>query len=276
MSLHLCLLLSICFILLGIILSKRHRCRPVFIFEGIPNVIYMTTGIDLKHVPDLLKDTAVGYDVHVYNDEACHHFLLKYWGEKILMRFNSLKQGAHKMDLWRYCMLYLRGGIYLDIKTVPIKKIDEVFTQKNTWYTCLSAVRGCYQGIIATPPGNEILLECIRMILETSDKDLDSEYLLFTIQMHNICKKVYNSQCNNPGLYEICNKTVKAPNLVLFEEACSIDECRYTRQDRYGLCCNIRDKYKNHLFRTRHGKYPWIQLPTGEKSILTHSNIQIF
>ena len=28
--------------------------------------------------------------------------------------------GAYKADLWRYCILYIYGGIYIDIKLEPI------------------------------------------------------------------------------------------------------------------------------------------------------------
>ena len=279
------LALAICFMMAVIVQSYRVRVKRVSSVSipamsvvpssTIPKIVYMTTSIDLEKVPDLLEHFANDYEVRIYNDAACRRFLSDNWGAETLTRFNSLKKGAHKMDLWRYCMLYLHGGIYLDIKTVPVQPIGEIFDKENTWYTCLSAVRGCYQGIIATPPGNDILLDCIKKVMETTNKRIASDYLLLTVQMHESCQQVYNSPCDEPGLYHVCNKRLKAPRLVLFKEACSEDECSYTRHDRYGLCCNIRNQNGNHLFRTRHGQYPWKRLPDNKKSILTRQDIEV-
>ena len=244
--------------------------------RAIPNVIYMATHIKLKNVPDLLKKTADSYEVCIYNDKSARDFLKQVWGERILKRFDRLKLDAHKMDLWRYCMLYIHGGVYLDIKTIPITNIEDVFSKENTWYTCLSANRGCYQGIIATPPENHIILDCIRQIMRTSDGELASNYLLLTSQMHDTCRKVYKSLCDVPGEYTTSwGDNMNVPKLVLFRETCSDIECQFTTHDRYGKCCNIRDEHMKHLFRTRHGNYPWKKLPLGEQSILKRPNLKI-
>lgn len=285
MSLSLYCLLALCLVIALICRRQIHMTRCLVASSSrvsniapspvIPKVIYMSTAIPLEKVPDLLKNWADGYEVCIYNDESCRSFLKHFWGEETLKRFDSMKKGAHKMDLWRYCMLYLHGGIYLDIKTVPTQKLDDIFVQHDMWYTCLSAMRGCYQGIIATPKGNDILLDCIRMVMETSNKQLASDYLLLTTQMHQTCQRIYNSRCDAPGAYVTCGDELRAPNLMLFQEQCSESECRFTRHDKYGLCCNIRDEHGTHIFRTRHGKYPWKRLPSGEKSILTRSDIKV-
>ena len=126
--------------------------------------------------------------------------------------------------------------------------------------SCLSAMRGCYQGIIATPQGNDILLDCIRQAMETKNSALASDYLLFTTQMHETCQKVYKNVCEVAGEYVNRDGNIKVPNLVLLQETCNDIECQFTRHDKYGLCCNIRDEHMKHLFRTRHGKYPWKRL----------------
>ena len=37
--------------------------------------------------------------------------------------FKDLKIGAHKADFFRYCILYIYGGIYIDIKIFPQNNI---------------------------------------------------------------------------------------------------------------------------------------------------------
>lgn len=241
----------------------------------IPKVIFMTTNIDLSHVPDLLKHTAKGYDVYIYDDSNARTFLQKVWGRDTVKRFDALKKGAHKMDLWRYCVLYTYGGVYLDIKTIPMVNISDAFTQSNTWYTCLSAIRGCYQGIIATPKSNDILLECIRRVMTTTDAELASNYLLLTTQMHEVCKQVYGDPCSTAGNYPARDNQINVPDLELFQETCSSQECRFTKRDQYGLCCNIQNSKARHMFRTRHEQYPWKKLPSGETSLLHRENLHM-
>ena len=40
--------------------------------------------------------------------------------------YTSLKLGAAKADLWRYCILYKNGGIYLDMDANIVKPLDDL------------------------------------------------------------------------------------------------------------------------------------------------------
>jgi len=40
----------------------------------------------------------------------------RFFPKEVLIAYDSLIPGAYKADLWRLCMLYIHGGIYLDIK----------------------------------------------------------------------------------------------------------------------------------------------------------------
>ena len=79
------------------------------------------------------------------HEDVGYDFLKKYFNKKVLDKFNNLT-GAHKADLWRYCILFLNGGIYLDIKTVLRKPLSEIFTREDTWYTVASKNQNtCYK-----------------------------------------------------------------------------------------------------------------------------------
>ena len=60
-----------------------------------------------------------------YDDDACDSFIKKYFPEEVFNAYKKLNPiyGAMKADFFRYCVLYIIGGIYIDIKTkikVPI------------------------------------------------------------------------------------------------------------------------------------------------------------
>jgi len=147
-------------------------------------------------------------------------------------KFNKLS-GAHKADLWRYCILYKNGGIYLDIKTILVKPLKSIFTQ-NYFYTVISYSKNhLHQGIIATPPGNPILFKAIMNILHTPINDILSNYHIFTQYLYKIIMKQ------------------QASRIYLFQEQC------IKGNDKYGFYCTIKDGDEI-IFKTRFSDFPWI------------------
>ena len=53
---------------------------------------------------------------YLYNDEKCREFIKDFYSEDVLKAYDAIIPAAIKIDLWRYCVLYKYGGIYLDVK----------------------------------------------------------------------------------------------------------------------------------------------------------------
>ena len=53
---------------------------------------------------------------NIYNDKQSKLFLKKFFNKDVLDAYNILKPYAYKSDLIRYCLLYIYGGIYMDLK----------------------------------------------------------------------------------------------------------------------------------------------------------------
>ena len=91
-------------------------------FENqIPLHIYQTW--NTKNLPpkmhecvEKLKTDNPEFEHHLYDIEECRHFIETNFDKRVLNAFNKLKPVAFKADLWRYCILYKKGGVYLDIK----------------------------------------------------------------------------------------------------------------------------------------------------------------
>ena len=69
---------------------------------------------------ELLKEQNPEFEHYLYDDDDCRNFISKHFDEEVVEAFDLLIPGAYKSDLWRYCILYVTGGIYLDIKYKPI------------------------------------------------------------------------------------------------------------------------------------------------------------
>ena len=226
--------------------------------EEIPKQIYMTYH---KNVPKKVFINLEKYAVYnnqpipytIFNDNDAIKFLSQYYIEAVVNKFKSLS-GAHKADLFRYCILYINGGIYMDIKTELIKPLSEIIDldKKNTFYSVKGSSKvinkQIYQGIIITPPRNEIIFKLIVDIMETPNYIPKQNYFIFVQQFYKIANKYTDIELKL-GL----NKLTNHLNLYLFEERL---EKTCETPDRYGVCANIYDQ-DNKIIKTRFDDYPW-------------------
>ena len=220
--------------------------------NNIPYNIYQTY-YNKKNIPNEIYDNinqfAPEYKHYIYDDNECIEFLDSYFNPIVLDTFFELESGAHKADLIRYCLLYIYGGIYIDIKTELIKPISEIFTKLSTIY-CTVDYRNTsvYQGIIAAPKMNNFFLKLINYIVDTRNPQ---KYLDF-------CNDFYNN------IFIETSKEIKPGEIIgknntfyLFKEKCSQDgELCYDGLDRYGMCCFIYDN-KEPIIKSRRASYPW-------------------
>ena len=53
---------------------------------------------------------------HLYDEKESREFIKNNFDNDVLEAYDRLSPSSYKSDLWRYCILYKKGGIYLDIK----------------------------------------------------------------------------------------------------------------------------------------------------------------
>lgn len=216
---------------------------------NIPKNIYMTYH-EIEKIPQYvynnLKEYCKGYNIYIYNDKECIDFLNRYYGKRYVDIFQKLN-GPHKADFWRYCMLYIHGGVYFDIKTNFQIPIDEIFdhTLENTWYTIIDNSRNnIYNGIIATFPCNKIIGKSIRFILHNHPP---INYYQYIRNLYTLIKK--ENYDNRPRTGE--NQLKNGIKVILLQEDC------IKGNDKYGLQCSIQDKNQKLCFITRYDDFPW-------------------
>ena len=78
---------------------------------GLPPKMY-------ECVSNNLRLNRVGVDCihYLFNDADCRAFIAREFPDDVLYAYDRLIPTAFKADLWRYCVLYKYGGVYLDIK----------------------------------------------------------------------------------------------------------------------------------------------------------------
>ena len=151
----------------------------------IPLNIYQTW--HTKNLPEkmfetvkLIKNLNPRFNYHLFDDNDCREFIKNNFEINVLHAFDSLIPGAYKADLWRYCILYKNGGVYLDIKYRPLNKFRFITMMEKEHLVLDADNNGIYNALMVCKPGNEVLLKAINKIVE------------------NVKNKYYGSSCLEP------------------------------------------------------------------------------
>lgn len=156
--------------------------------DKIPKIVFKTSPNDLDNLNSdiiflfnkIIKDNP-DFKIEYYDDNDARDFLKNNYDMDVLMAYDKLKPGAYKADLFRYCVLYKRGGIYSDISQMFKVPFDEIinfeednlvlvedrpqvnFTGPEKWKKYDKAIQISF---MATRPNNSIYLDSIKEIVK--------------------------------------------------------------------------------------------------------------
>jgi len=176
----------ICVIILYICILRYYKKVEGFTEnqeESIPKVIYQTwKKKDLPEgiikVREAISAKNPGYSLELYDDDDIENFLMENFDDDVNDAYKKLKVGAAKADLWRYCILYKRGGIYLDIDSDITKPLDDLIQPGDS---CIITREGdnhnlFVQWLLIFKKGHPILKEvidqCVHNINNKTSTDL--------------------------------------------------------------------------------------------------------
>jgi mannosyltransferase OCH1-like enzyme len=152
---------------------------PKQIYSIIPLNIFQTWHtLDLppkmKENVELLQRQNPEFKYYLYDDAMCRKFIKTNFDEEVVYSFDKLKPGAYKADLWRYCVLYIHGGIYLDIKYKCVNnfKLIELTDKEYLVKDKPMIINGIYQALMVQLPYNNLLLKAINTIVEYCKNDI--------------------------------------------------------------------------------------------------------
>lgn len=124
---------------------------------------------EMEKISKRTREMNPEYEYELWDDNDCREFLLKNFGENYANAFDTLIPGAFKCDFWRYAILYVNGGVYLDMDMTPevpfreiLKDTDEFVSivDINTFWRRSPAI---YQAFLACRPGHPILSSALQM-----------------------------------------------------------------------------------------------------------------
>ena len=154
----------------------------------IPKVIMQTNNVLIKNTKHYNSICSIlefnpEYEYIFFDDKRCRKFLCDNFKMNILLPYNEnddidvvkafdyIIPGAIKADFFRYCYLYIKGGIYLDHKIICNISFDDIIDENDEFVLCKDdAPNSYYNGIIMCTKNNpqiyELIKACMKNIFE--------------------------------------------------------------------------------------------------------------
>lgn len=118
-----------------------------------------------------LKSDNPEFNYYLYDDAMCRNFIVENFSAEVAKTYDRLIPGAYKADLWRCCILYKMGGIYLDIKFRCVNNFklieltnSEHYVKDRDGFFVFNSI-GLYNAVMINKPNNPLLMDYINEIV---------------------------------------------------------------------------------------------------------------
>ena len=148
---------------------KREGKIPNNIFQGfnhrvLDEIFYDSIQQTITLNPD--------FDYHFHDTYDQRALIRDNFDEKVLKAYDTLIPGAYRSDLWRLCVLYVHGGIYMDLKLNVIKPFSSFINEDCDFVMAMEYPqsngphKSMLTSFMASVPKHPFLLACIDAIVE--------------------------------------------------------------------------------------------------------------
>lgn len=117
--------------------------------------------------------TVPGWEYTFYDDDTAAQFLQQHFPPAVYDAYDAILPGAFKADLFRYCVLFIKGGIYADMDVLlEASNLDRVLAEDVGFLVPQdepgsgTGHRSClWNGLLAVAPGHPILAKTIELVV---------------------------------------------------------------------------------------------------------------
>ncbi len=106
------------------------------------------------------------FDFYFFDEERSREFLKKNFEPGVLNAFDTLKPNAYRSDLMRLCLIYKKGGVYIDAKFEIVKPLKEYVIQNQNMFAKNDNENKVFNGFFIVKPNEPVLGKCIDKIVE--------------------------------------------------------------------------------------------------------------
>ena len=141
-------------------------------YSKIPKVIYQT--FKSHAIPECLDqgiklwvENNDMHEYHYFDDYDQREYIKEHFDKNVLEAYDSLVPGAYRSDLWRACVIYREGGIYIDVKLFPVISIDSIIDSDTDFLFVNDVVDGrISNAFFAASPKHPCILKIIDVMTQ--------------------------------------------------------------------------------------------------------------
>jgi hypothetical protein len=202
------------------------------------------------------KDLNPEYTIELYDDERCKSILLENFGQLHLDIFNFIQDGAIKCDFFRICIIYLKGGIYVDADVKPLVPLSEFIEDDIDFSTCISynyrpqsIIYNYNPQFILAQKGDSYLYKIINKYIQYYVDKI--EYTYWSWSICKLMEKIHNFHIdkNTDNVFLVENKKYKFfceyintnNNLIFDYTNFDYKTASKYRNDEILVCCCYKD-----------------------------------
>lgn len=154
----------------------NYELKEKYSSELVPKQIFQTW--HTKEVPPHMaecmernKKLYPDFKFILFDDNECREYLIKNFPKEYIDTFDKLKPGSYKADLWRLCVLYKEGGIYMDAKITLMEtsNLNELIKDEHVVEDVPAYFKdslGVYNAFMIFKPRNPYVKKCMDKIIE--------------------------------------------------------------------------------------------------------------
>jgi mannosyltransferase OCH1-like enzyme len=206
----------------------------------------------MKQNYELMKNSNPKITFHLYNEDECREFIKTHFKEDVLDAYDRLIPCAYKADLWRYCVLFINGGIYMDIKYKCINNFKFISLTEKEHFVRDRPENYVYNALISSKPNNPILLNCIKQIVENVKNKYYGDNALqptgpgllgiyLKKEIHNMDLYFMPVKINNKELDTIWYNNI---NILECYTGYRYEQKLYQKKNRYNILWDNKNIYK--------------------------------
>lgn len=218
----------------------------------IPKIIYQTWKTKVvpencQKIRDEIQKLNPEYQMLLFDDNDIDQFVKNNFSNYIYDCYSKLNIGAARADIWRYCMLYKYGGVYLDMDAAILKPLNQLIKDDDQCIVTRENNAGVFNNwIMIFQKDHPILLETILKCCENITQRISNNVVELTVKpltdgINTVMDPLYNNHCSNL-YFEDDDKL----NLVLNHIDNKI-RCRFYKIDMGEFAC-WKHQYSNELY----------------------------
>ena len=154
--------------------NKEYKYIPKKIFQTWETNQVSSGMYDAVHT---WIDKNPDWEYHFFDKDDLRNFIRDNFPKKVLAAYDTLIPGAFKADLWRYCVLYIHGGVYVDSKAELLISLNDVIPSDVEFLSVkdrpcdMREPFGSYilQAFICSKPKHLFLEKVINLIVENAE-----------------------------------------------------------------------------------------------------------